>query len=274
MRQDERERYDRARRTARTAAYSPGDFVEQESFMRAGEILSVASRAGIGQGVSVLDLCCGVGGPGRFITSRLGCTYLGVDMSISAIEVARVRATGLSCRFEVAAVPPIPSGPFDVLLETMLAVRDKQTLLREVSAALVPGGRFAFTVEEGRPLTGAEKLAMPHADTVWLMRLDELLRRLASVGLEVRWVQERTRSHRLVADALTGAFFAERSAITAELGEGALDDLLAAHRLWSDWMTTGRVRKFAIVAAKTDGRPPRSGLQAQHHTPVGRAHLH
>lgn len=259
MRQDERARYDRALGPARTAAYPPGEFVEQESFMRAGEILSVASRAGIGPGVSVLDLCCGVAGPGRFITSRLGCTYLGVDMDTSAVELARARATGLSCRFEVAEVPPVPKGSFDVvlLLETMLAFPDKQTLLREVCTALVPGGRFAFTLEEGRPLTGAEREAMPQADTVWLMQLSELRHRLSGVGLEVRWAQERTRSHRLIADALIDAFVAEQSAIVAELGRGALDDLLAAHRLWSDWMTTGRVRKFVVVAVKADGRRAR-----------------
>ena len=157
--------------------------------MRAGEIRSLARRAGIGPGVSVLDLCCGVAGPGRFVTAELGCSYLGVDLDASAIELARdrARATGLSCRFEVGEVPPVPSGPFDVvlLLETMLAFPDKETLLREVSAALVPGGRFAFTVEEGQPLTEAEREAMPAADTVWPIPLTELVGRLSSVGLEV-----------------------------------------------------------------------------------------
>lgn len=101
-----------------------------------------------------------------------------------------------------------PEGAFDVvlLLETLLAFPDQQTLLREVGTALAPGGRFAFTLEEGRPLIDA--------------------------------------------------FVAEQSAIVAELGRGALDDLLAAHRLWSDWMTTGRVRKF-VVAVKADGRRAR-----------------
>ena len=252
MRQDERAPYDRALRTARMAAYPPGEFVGQESFMRAGEILSIARRAGIGPRVSVLDLCCGVAGPGRFVTSGLGCTYLGVDRSAGAIELARDRAAGLSCRFEVGEVPPVPNGPFDVvlLLETMLAFPAKERLLREVAAALVPGGRFAFTVEEGRPLTDAEKAAMPGAGTVWPIPLEALVGRLADVGLHVRWMQECTRSHRCVADALVGAFLAERSAIATALGDGVVDDLLAAHRLWSDWMRTGRVRKFAIIARK------------------------
>lgn len=255
MRQDERTPYDQALAAARMAAYLPGEFVEQESFMQAGEILSMARQARIGPGQSVLDLCCGVAGPGRFITSTLGCTYLGVDMSPSAIELARARATGLPCAFVVGEVPPVPRGLYDVvlLLETMLAFPDKEKLLREVSAALVPGGRFGFTVEAGQPLTDAEREAMPDADTVWPLPLTDLFCLLSVVGLDVCWTQECTRSHQLVADALVGAFLTEQSAIAAAIGEGALADLLAAHRMWSDWMTTGRVRKFAILATKTRG---------------------
>jgi len=70
VKQDERTPFDRALQRARLAAYAPGEFVGQESFMRAGEILSLARRAGIGPGVSVLDLCCGVAGPGRHIAAE------------------------------------------------------------------------------------------------------------------------------------------------------------------------------------------------------------
>jgi len=65
MRQDERTPFDQALERARLSAYAPGEFVGQESFMRAAEILELATKAGIGPGVSVLDLCCGVAGPGR-----------------------------------------------------------------------------------------------------------------------------------------------------------------------------------------------------------------
>ena len=125
---------------ARVAAYEPGEFVEQESFMRAGEIRALARQAGIAPGVSVLDLCCGIGGPGRFITKELGCDYLGVDYSADAIDIARRRAGDLPCRFEVARIPPIPPGPFDVviLLETLLAFPEKEPLLQEISARSPP----------------------------------------------------------------------------------------------------------------------------------------
>jgi SAM-dependent methyltransferase len=252
VKQDERAPFDQALRRAREAAYPPGEYVEQESFMRAEEIRTLAARAGITRGVQVLDLCCGVAGPGRFITRECGCAYLGVDLSPSAIEIARERAAGLPCRFEVARIPPLPGGQFDVvlLLETMLAFPDKEPLLRAVSRALADGGRFAFTLEEGLPLTEAERAGMPDADTVWLTPLDEIVARLAQVGLVVRWQEELSSSHRAVADSLIAAFDADADQIAAQIGRRALEELLAAHRLWSAWLQDGRVRKFAVVAEK------------------------
>ena len=253
MKQDERAPFVRALQQARASAYAPGDFVEQESFMRAAEIRALAGRAGIAPGVTVLDLCCGVAGPGRFITRELGCTYVGVDSSASALDIARERAGDLSCRFELARIPPIPPGPFDVvlLLETMLAFPDKETLLDEISGALRPGGRFAFTLEEGLPLTEAEQERMPDADTVWLTPLSEMLTSLERAGLRVRCQGDVSRSHRAVADSLRNAFVADATAIAGQIGDAALEELLAAHQLWSDWLREGRVRKFAFVAEKT-----------------------
>ncbi len=221
--------------------------------MGAGEILALAREAGIARSISVLDLCCGIAGPGRFITLELGCTYLGVDVSASAIEIARERAGDLPCRFEVAQIPPIPRGVFDVvlLLETILAFPDKETLLREISGALTAGGRFAFTMEEGAALTEAERARMPYADTVWLTPLPEMLGCLERVGLAVRWQEDCSRSHWAVADSLIAAFEADATNIAVHIGHRALDELLAAHRLWSDWLREGRIRKLALVAEKS-----------------------
>ena len=254
MKQDERTPFFRALQRARVAAYAPGEFVGQESFMRAGEILALAREAGVARGVSVLDLCCGIAGPGRFITQEFGCTYLGVDSSSSAIDIARESAGDLPCRFEVSRIPPIPPGPFDVvlLLETMLAFSDKEALVRAISRGLTTGGRFAFTLEEGLPLTEAEQEQMPDADTVWLTPLEEMLAYLERAGLRVRRQEDCSESHRAVADSLHSAFAADATEIAAQIGREALDELLAAHRLWSDWLREGRVRKLAFVAEKTE----------------------
>ncbi len=253
MRQDERTTFDEALQRARHAAYSAGEYAGQESFMSAREIRSLAVQAGIGAGTSVLDVCCGVAGPGRLITAELGCDYLGVDASASAVALARQRARDLPCRFEVAQVPPLPAGPFDVvlLLETLLAFPDKGTLLRGIASTLRTGGRFGFTVEEGAPLTSAEQAAMPHADTVLPIPLPQLITSLQSAGMDVRWMAECSLSHRATAGALGRAFLADRRAIGDKIGDRALDDLVTAHRLWSEWLGSGRVRKFAVVSEKT-----------------------
>ena len=65
MKQDQRAPFVEALERARLSAYAPGEFVGQESFMRSAEILDLGRRAGVGPGVTVLDLCCGVAGPGR-----------------------------------------------------------------------------------------------------------------------------------------------------------------------------------------------------------------
>lgn len=252
MRQDERAPFDQALRRARVSAYAPGEFVGQESFMTAGEIRGLATQAGVGPGVSVLDLCCGTGGPGGLLTRELGCSYSGVDASASAVAIARERAGHEPRRFAVARIPPLPAGSFDVvlLLETMLAFDDKDALVREIAAALRPGGRFAFTVEEGPPLTAAERAAMPDADTVWLTPLDALISSLERAGLVVTWQEDRSRAHRVTAQALVDAFAADAADIAAEIGRRALDELIAAHRLWIAWLDAGRVRKLALVTRK------------------------
>jgi SAM-dependent methyltransferase len=222
------------------AAFGPAEYVEQESFVRASEIRSLAHHAGVGPGVSVLDLCCGIAGPGRLLTRELGCDYLGVDSSASAVAIARERARDLPCRFEVAEIPPLPPGEFDVvlLLETMLAFQDKEVLLGGISDALPAGGRFAFTLEEGRPLSQSERAQMPDADTVWLTPLNEMHALLEGAGLTVRGQEDWSEPHRATAEALAAAY--------ARVD----DELMAAHRLWAEWLATGRVRKFAIVAER------------------------
>jgi ubiquinone/menaquinone biosynthesis C-methylase UbiE len=252
MRQDQRPPLLAALEQARAAAYPAGEYVGQESFMRAGEIRALARHGRVGPGVSVLDLCCGVAGPGRMITAESGCHYLGVDHSASALATARELAGNLPCRFEQAHLPPVPGGRFEVvlLLETILAFPDKEALVGEVERVLEPGGRFAFTVEEGQPLTQQERARMPGADTVWPIDLAELTGVLRGAGLTVTWQQEYSSSHHATATALLGCYRADSAQIAAQIGTQATAELITAHQLWSDWLGSGRVRKFAMVATK------------------------
>ncbi len=241
-----------ALRRARSAAFGPAEFVGQESFVTAGEVRDLALRAGIGPGVSVLDLCCGSAGPGLFLTRELGCRYLGIDQSAAAIDRAGAQAAGegLKCRFLVGRVPPLPRGPFDVvlMLETLLAFPDKRALLRQVHESLAEGGRFVFTVEAGGPLSRRERAQMPESDTVWVMPLPDLICELRGVGLRVSWLTETSATRRSIIDALIAAYTTARSEVPGSAGRETVERLLRAHRVWSRWVRTGRIRTFALVA--------------------------
>jgi hypothetical protein len=136
------------------------------------------------------------------------------------------------------------------LLETMLAFPDKEALVGAVARTLEPGGRFAFTVEEGRPLTQQERARMPAADTVWPVELAKLTRVLRNAGLAVTWQQEYSSAHHAIATALHRCYRADSAQIAGQIGEQATAELITAHQLWNDWLGGGRVRKFAMVAEK------------------------
>jgi hypothetical protein len=74
---------------------------------------------------------------------------------------------------------------------------------------------------------------------------------LEQAGFVVRWQEDWSRSHGAIADSLLGAFASNGPEIAGQIGERALQELLAAHSLWSDWLRGGRVHKVAVVAEKS-----------------------
>jgi len=71
---------------------------------------------------------------------------------------------------------------------------------------------------------------------------------LERAGLVVTWQEDHSHAHRAIAQALAEAFAVDAEDIVAQIGHRALNELLAAHRLWIEWLDEGRVRKLALVA--------------------------
>lgn len=226
--------------------------------MTASEILVLADSAAIKPGARVLDLCCGTGGPALYVVEATGCEVVGVDRSLEAIHLARAvaetRALMGRATFMVADATRLPFAPgFDaaLLLETMLAIADKAGLLREVGRLLGPGSRFVFTLEEGQPLSPKERQQIPEGDQIWLVPEEVLLVPLEEAGFRVCQILDRTAAHADLARRLAAAFFRDRARIVSHLGASHWNAVVAAHRQWVEWLTTGRVRKLAIVAERT-----------------------
>jgi SAM-dependent methyltransferase len=217
----------------------------------------------VGPASRVLDLCCGVGGPGNLVSRATGCELIGLDLDLAALTLARSGSMGTRARFVAAAVPALPlRGPFDVVLlvETFLAFPDKQRLLTTVAGLLAPGGRLAFTVEEGSPLSAEEGASIPGGGTVWPVELGALEGLLAGVGLTIRSLVDHTEAHAGCARRLHDAFAADRAHLAAALGERSTAELLLAHERWIEWLGSRRIRKLAVVCerlakAPAAGRP-------------------
>jgi ubiquinone/menaquinone biosynthesis C-methylase UbiE len=139
---------------------------DQDHYGGLAAVATLARRAGVGAGSRVVDLCAGLGGPARFLATRLGCRVVGVELNGGrATGAARLTAlVGLTGRVKIVrgdvTALPLGAGAFDAAIsqEALLHVRDKAAVLRECRRVLRPGGRLAFTDWIARPrLAEAER---------------------------------------------------------------------------------------------------------------------
>jgi ubiquinone/menaquinone biosynthesis C-methylase UbiE len=109
-------------------------------------------RAGIGPGMRVLDVGCGVGDVALQAAHLVGPSgaVLGIDRAPEALMIARARAksAGLDwCRFEPADIRSFStSAPFDAVTGRLVPmyVADPAAALRNLVRSLRPGGIAAF----------------------------------------------------------------------------------------------------------------------------------
>jgi sarcosine/dimethylglycine N-methyltransferase len=113
----------------------------------------LASAGDIRRGHVVLDVCCGLGGPARWMAYKIGCRVTGLDLTQSRID----SATRLTARVELSHLVdfvqgdamnmPLPDATFDRVYgqEAWVHIPDKARLLSECRRVIKPGGILAFT---------------------------------------------------------------------------------------------------------------------------------
>ena len=165
----------------------------------------------------------------------------------------RARGGGARAASRSRRSRPCPAGSFDVvlLLEAMLAFEDKDALVargRRGAAARralrlhARGGAAAHAGQSGRRCPTPTRSGSPRSPS-WP-------RPWSGPGSSSPCRRTTADAHRATAQALTAAFAADAAAIAEQIGRRALDELLAAHRLWIEWLDAGRVRKLALVASR------------------------
>lgn len=101
----------------------------------------------------VIDICCGLGGPARYIAWKTGCQVTGLDLTASRVEGADelTEVAGLAghVRFRQgnALSMPFDDASFTLAIgqEAFAHIPDKPTLVDEIARVLRPHGRLVFS---------------------------------------------------------------------------------------------------------------------------------
>jgi 2-polyprenyl-3-methyl-5-hydroxy-6-metoxy-1,4-benzoquinol methylase len=113
---------------------------------------AVFARAGLAQGMRVLDVGCGAGDVSLLAAAFVGAggSVLGIDQSPESVSLARERAkaAGLdNVRFEVARLEELRAGgPFDALVGrlVLLYLKEPAVVLPQLAVRVRPGGFILF----------------------------------------------------------------------------------------------------------------------------------
>jgi ubiquinone/menaquinone biosynthesis C-methylase UbiE len=111
----------------------------------------LARDLGLAQGIELLDIGSGIGGPARYFAENCDCQVTGVDLIEDYVKVATAltRRCGLSDKvhFKQASALALPfaEDTFDVatLIHVGMNIKDKAALFREARRVLRPDGHFA-----------------------------------------------------------------------------------------------------------------------------------
>ncbi len=112
----------------------------------------LAHLAGLREGLTVLDLGCGVGGPARTLAAEFGCVITGVDLVEDYCRTADMltQRVGLADRvtFHQGDILNLPfdRDSFDVAWtqHTTMNIEDKVAFFNEIRRVLRPAGRLAL----------------------------------------------------------------------------------------------------------------------------------
>jgi SAM-dependent methyltransferase len=141
--------------------------------------------------VTVLDLGCGLGGPGRYLVDQYRCSVVGVDLLPLRTEIASALSerTGMSDRisYRVADATDLDLDAASFaqvwMLDVSMHIRDKRALFAEIARLLEPAGLLVMHEQTG-PLPAAMRPVMRQAPYI-APPLPQLIRYVEGAGLRL-----------------------------------------------------------------------------------------
>ena len=121
----------------------------------------LASLAGISEGMKVLDVGSGIGGPARILGGDYGCDVTGIDLTQEFCLAAEMLTTRVGLdekvRFHCGSALDMPfeDGSFDLVCmqNSSMNIPEKEKLYSEVRRVLRPGGKLATQDVLSGPVT-------------------------------------------------------------------------------------------------------------------------
>ncbi len=125
-----------------------------------------------------LDIGCGLGGTGRLVWAKLGCSMIGLDLNTSYIEAAKLLNTNIhpapKCQFVVGNSLHLPfqkeSFDFVTSQHACMNIEQKGPLLKGLYQVLKPGGQVLMHEVMLQPEATQTDVIYP---TAWANKKDE-----------------------------------------------------------------------------------------------------
>ncbi|MEA3215020.1 MAG: sarcosine/dimethylglycine N-methyltransferase [Acidimicrobiia bacterium] len=194
-----REGVEQAQMTARDLYSRDLDCHNLGAYPMLQTLAGVVSQLGApGPGDRVLDVGCGLGGPGRFLADTFGCSVLGIDLLTVRVDVARALTsmTGLEHRVtyrlgDATRLPP-DEGLFSQvwMLDVSVHVKAKQLLFKEIARVLRPGGHLVMH-DQTAPIPDAMEPLTAHTP-FFAPSLAQLLVYIEAAGMRLLAWQDTT----------------------------------------------------------------------------------
>ena len=214
-------------RTHALGADYPEGF-EHISFLTLPEMRNMATQLRLVEGSVLVDLGCGMGGPGLWIARETGAQLVGIDFSNVALAHARARALALHLADHARFVPGTfaRTGLGDASVDGAISVDalqyapNKQAAFEEAARILRPGARLVFACFEldpprvaGLPVLGTDPVE-DYRPVLEAAGFD-----VVSYGETAAWRGRVAETYQAVVDA--------RPALAEEMGETACMALLS-----------------------------------------------
>ena len=131
-----------------------------DGFVSNTDLQNIVDHLNVGPGDRIIDLGCGRGGPGLWISQKTGVAYLGIDLSENAVKQANERAKAFGIRdnvkFESGDISSLnyPDNSFNgaISIDALIFVPDLPKTFFEIARILRPKSNLVFTVWEPKKL--------------------------------------------------------------------------------------------------------------------------